>query len=86
MLLGLSMIMVLGVISSFFADIFKNNCLNIGVLPLKVRAILKELLAIIYHKPATEINVNLLTQTVKVEIENSKEFSTLKLVLIKKII
>ena len=24
------------VISSFFADIFKNNCLNIGVLPLRV--------------------------------------------------
>ena len=24
------------VISSFFADIFKNNCLNIGVLPVQV--------------------------------------------------
>ena len=24
------------VISSFFADIFKNNCLNIGVLPIQV--------------------------------------------------
>ena len=31
-------------ISSFFADIFKNNCLNIGVLPVKVEpAILKTL-------------------------------------------
>ena len=65
------------VISSFFADIFKNNCLNIGVLPVKVsESFLKELLAIINHKPATEINVNLLTQTVKVERENSKELST----------
>ena len=65
------------VISSFFADIFKNNCLNIGVLPVKVsEPFLKELLAIIYHKPETEINVNLLTQTVKVERENSKELST----------
>ena len=26
------------VISSFFADIFRNNCLNIGVLPVKVSA------------------------------------------------
>ena len=24
------------VVSSFFADIFKNNCLNIGVLPVQV--------------------------------------------------
>ena len=65
------------VISSFFADIFKNNCLNIGVLPVKVsEPFLKELLAIIYHNPETEINVNLLNQTVKVERENSKELST----------
>ena len=26
------------VISSFFADIFKNNCLNIGVLPVQISA------------------------------------------------
>ena len=26
------------VISSFFADIFKNNCLNIGVLPVQITA------------------------------------------------
>ena len=65
------------VISSFFADIFKNNCLNIGVLPVKVsEPFLKELLAIIYHNPETEINVNLLNQNVKVERENSKEMST----------
>ena len=24
------------VVSSFFADIFKNNCLNIGVLPVQI--------------------------------------------------
>tara|TARA_B100001248_G_scaffold232229_1_gene193062 strand:- start:35 stop:640 length:606 start_codon:yes stop_codon:yes gene_type:complete len=65
------------VISSFFADIFKNNCLNIGVLPVKVsEPFLKELLAIIYHNPETEINVNLLNQNVKVKRENSKEMST----------
>ena len=65
------------VICSFFADIFKNNCLNIGILPLKVsEPFLKELLAIIYHNPETAINVNLLNQTVKVEKENSKELST----------
>ena len=27
------------VVSSFFADIFKNNCLNIGVLPVTVTAV-----------------------------------------------
>ena len=65
------------VISSFFADIFKNNCLNIGVLPVKVsEPFLKELLAIIYHNPETEINVNLLNQTVKVKRENLKKLST----------
>ena len=28
------------VISSFFADIFKNNCLNIGVLPVQVLSLI----------------------------------------------
>ena len=59
------------VISSFFADIFKNNCLNIGVLPVKVEpAFLKDLFEIIYENPSTEIMVDLPSQLVSVEENN----------------
>jgi 3-isopropylmalate/(R)-2-methylmalate dehydratase small subunit len=59
------------VISSFFADIFKNNCLNIGVLPVKVEpAILKTLFEIIYENPNTEIMVDLPSQLVSVKENN----------------
>ena len=59
------------VISSFFADIFKNNCLNIGVLPVKVEpAILKTLFEIIYENPNTEIMVDLPSQLVSVKLNN----------------
>ena len=59
------------VISSFFADIFKNNCLNIGVLPVKVEpAILKTLFEIIYENPNTEIMVDLPSQLVSVKESN----------------
>ena len=59
------------VISSFFADIFKNNCLNIGVLPVKVEpAFLKDLFEIIYENPSTEIMVDLPSQFVSVEENN----------------
>jgi len=62
------------VISSFFADIFKNNCLNIGVLPVQVSAkfldiIFKE----IYKNPKTLINVDLEQQTIKIEKTNFEE-------------
>lgn len=53
------------VISSFFADIFRNNCLNIGVLPVQVSPeFLEELFNEIEKDPATEIEVNLQNQTV----------------------
>ena len=59
------------VISSFFADIFKNNCLNIGVLPVKVEpAFLKDLFEIIYENPSSEIMVDLPSQLVSVEENN----------------
>ena len=65
------------VISSFFADIFRNNCLNIGVLPVKVsETFLKKLLAIIYQNPKTEITVDLLNQTLKIITEKSEKLST----------
>ena len=59
------------VISSFFADIFKNNCLNIGVLPVKVdEEFLKALFEQIYQNPKTEIMVDLPSQLVSVEENN----------------
>ena len=53
------------VVSSFFADIFKNNCLNIGVLPVTVTtAFADKLFAAIAADPLTEVEVNLLKQTI----------------------
>jgi 3-isopropylmalate/(R)-2-methylmalate dehydratase small subunit len=53
------------VISSFFADIFRNNCLNIGVLPVQVSpAFLEEIFKSIEKDPATTLEVNLRNQTV----------------------
>ncbi|MEG3659761.1 3-isopropylmalate dehydratase small subunit [Arenibacter palladensis] len=53
------------VVSSFFADIFKNNCLNIGVLPVQVSApFLEKIFEAIYADPKTELVVNLPEQTI----------------------
>jgi len=53
------------VISSAFADIFKNNCLNIGVLPVQVSpAFAAKLFDAIFADPKTEIEVDLPSQTV----------------------
>ena len=56
------------VISSFFADIFKNNCLNIGVLPVQVSsAFLEKIFELVYENPDTIVNVNLARQSVSVK-------------------
>lgn len=53
------------VISSFFADIFRNNCLNIGVLPVQVSAeFAQKLFDAIEADPKTEIKVDLPNQKV----------------------
>jgi len=53
------------VISSFFADIFKNNCLNIGVLPVQVsEAFANKIFIAIAADPKMEIKVDLLSQKV----------------------
>lgn len=52
------------VVSSFFADIFKGNALNNGILPIQVSAeYLKELLETIKSNPSTELTVDLEQQT-----------------------
>jgi 3-isopropylmalate/(R)-2-methylmalate dehydratase small subunit len=53
------------VISSFFADIFKGNALNNGLLPIQVSdEFLQRIFEAVNRDPATEINVDLVEQTV----------------------
>jgi 3-isopropylmalate/(R)-2-methylmalate dehydratase small subunit len=53
------------VISSFFADIFKGNALNNGLLPIQVSdEFLQKIFEEVYRNPATQLNVNLVEQTV----------------------
>lgn len=63
------------VVSSFFADIFKNNALNNGLLPVQVSAtFLTKLFKAIENNPRAEVEVNLEKQTIAIlatnEIEN----------------
>ena len=62
------------VVSSFFADIFKNNCLNIGVLPVQVSPeFLAEIFAEIEKDPATELVVDLPAQTLSLSSTGSSK-------------
>ena len=64
------------VISSFFADIFKNNCLNIGVLPVQVSVnFLNNIFEKVYDNPKTEIKVDLPKQQISIgSLANSEVF------------
>ena len=56
------------VISSFFADIFKNNCLNIGVLPVQVSPnFLDKIFEIVFKNHQTNLVIDLKKQTVEIE-------------------
>ncbi|MGB0376621.1 MAG: 3-isopropylmalate dehydratase small subunit, partial [Flavobacteriaceae bacterium] len=62
------------VVSSFFADIFKNNCLNIGVLPVQVTPeFLAEIFAAIEKDPQVELEVNLPEQSIELKSSGTKE-------------
>ena len=55
------------VVSSFFADIFKNNSLNIGILPVTVsEGFLDKIFKAIEADPKTEIEVSLPTQAITI--------------------
>lgn len=55
------------VVSSFFADIFKNNSLNIGILPVQVSAaFLDKIFRAIEADPKTELEVNLPEQKITI--------------------
>ena len=52
------------VISSNFADIFKNNCLNIGLVPLEVsEEVLDKLFQLIEKNPKIEIDISIENKT-----------------------
>ncbi|WP_298545117.1 3-isopropylmalate dehydratase small subunit [uncultured Aquimarina sp.] len=62
------------VVSSFFADIFKGNCLNIGVLPVQVSPeFLEKIFEAIDTNPDTEIEVNLPQQTITIKTSGESE-------------
>lgn len=62
------------VVSSFFADIFKNNALNNGLLPVQVtQDFLNQLLETIQQNPDTQIVVNLPDQTIEAKEHGLKE-------------
>ena len=62
------------VVSSFFADIFKGNALNNGVLPVQVSEdFLAKLFAAIEADPATTLTVNLPDQTITLDSTGESE-------------
>lgn len=62
------------VISSFFADIFKNNALNNFLLPVVVtEPFAQKLLAAITADPATLVEVDLPTQTIRIVSTGEQE-------------
>lgn len=62
------------IVSSFFADIFKGNALNNGLLPVQVTPeFLKELMTKIKADPKTKIAVDLEAQTIGIEGSNHSE-------------
>ena len=70
------------VISSFFADIFRGNCLNIGVLPVQVSSgFLDKIFNVVFDDPKSEIIVSLPEQTVtivKLNISETFEINSYK--------
>lgn len=62
------------VVSSFFADIFKNNALNNFLLPVRVSEdFLKEIFDVVEKDPKTEIEINLEQQIIKMVSTGDQE-------------
>jgi 3-isopropylmalate/(R)-2-methylmalate dehydratase small subunit len=63
------------VVSSFFADIFRNNCLNIGVLPVQVSTeFLEQIFNAIKVDPKSTLTVDLPNQKITLDKSNVSEF------------
>ena len=68
------------VVSSFFADIFKNNCLNIGILPIQVsESFLLEVFSQIDKDSESLFEVNLENQEFIIKELNKKEIFKISL-------
>ena len=62
------------VVSSFFADIFKNNTLNNGLLPVQVSdGFLKKIFEAIEKDPKTTLHVDLVNQTITLKATGESE-------------
>ena len=62
------------VVSSFFADIFRNNCLNIGVLPVRVSPeFLEQIFSAIEENPETTLTVDLPNQKISLDTSGASE-------------
>jgi len=62
------------VVSSFFADIFKGNALNNGLLPVQVSdAFLAKIFEAVFADPHTEVEVNLVDQFIKISATGEQE-------------
>lgn len=62
------------VVSSFFADIFRNNCLNVGVLPVQVSAeFLEKIYAETEKDPKAQVEISLPEQTITIVGTGEKE-------------
>lgn len=62
------------VVSSFFADIFKNNAINMGILPVQVSPeFLDKIFSVIESDPESEIYVSLPDQTISIVATGDKE-------------
>jgi len=62
------------VVSSFFADIFKGNAINIGILPVQVSpAFLEKIFTAIEADPKAEIEINLPDQTITIVASGESE-------------
>ena len=62
------------VVSSFFADIFRNNALNNNLLPVQVsEAFLQEILSTVQTDPNAELTVDLPAKTIKLETTGRTE-------------
>lgn len=62
------------IVSSFFADIFKGNSLNNGLLPVQIsESFLKKLMEVLKDEPETEIVVDLEAQAISIPKKNMSE-------------
>ena len=62
------------VVSSFFADIFKGNAINIGILPVQVSPeFLEQIFLAVEADPTTRLEVNLPGQTITIVATGARE-------------